>query len=131
MAEEHGMLFDVMIYLAAAVICVPLAKRFRLGAVLGYLAAGSASGPYGLRFVRDVHSILHFAEFGVVLMLFVIGLELDPKRLWSMRRDVFQGGSLQLGACAIAIGGTLYTLGLPWRGALVSGFALALSSTAI
>jgi glutathione-regulated potassium-efflux system ancillary protein KefC len=125
------MLFDVMLYLAAAVICVPIAKRFRLGSVLGYLAAGCAIGPYGLGLVRDVHAIMHFAEFGVVLMLFVIGLELDPKRLWAMRRDVFQGGSLQLGACALAIGASMLALGLHWRGALVAGFALALSSTAI
>ncbi|HEY2732979.1 MAG TPA: glutathione-regulated potassium-efflux system protein KefC [Polyangiales bacterium] len=128
---EHGFLFDTMIYLAAAVICVPLAARTGLGSVLGYLAAGCVIGPFGLRLVRDVEAIMHFAEFGVVLMLFVIGLELDPKRLWSMRRDVFAGGSLQLGVCAVAIGLTMFALGLPWRAALVSGFALALSSTAI
>jgi glutathione-regulated potassium-efflux system ancillary protein KefC len=128
---EHGMLFDVMIYLAAAVICVPIAKRLGLGAVLGYLLAGCAIGPFGLAFVRDVQSIMHFSEFGVVLMLFVIGLELDPKRLWSMRRDVFQGGAMQLGACAAVIGVAFLALGLPWRAALVSGFALALSSTAV
>jgi glutathione-regulated potassium-efflux system ancillary protein KefC len=128
---EHGLQFDTMIYLAAAVLCVPLAKRSGLGSVLGYLAAGCVIGPFGLRLVHDVDSIMHFAEFGVVLMLFVIGLELDPKRLWSMRRDVFQGGSLQLVACAAAIGLSVFGLGLPWRGALVAGFALALSSTAI
>jgi glutathione-regulated potassium-efflux system ancillary protein KefC len=128
---EHGFLFDTMIYLAAAVVFVPVAKRLGLGSVLGYLAAGCAIGPFGLRLVRDVQSIMHFAEFGVVLMLFVIGLELDPKRLWSMRRAVFQGGAVQLGVCACAIGLAMLALGLPWRGALVSGFALALSSTAI
>jgi len=128
---EHGLLFDTMIYLAAAVVCVPLAKRLGLGSVLGYLVAGCVVGPFGLSFVRDVESIRHFSEFGVVLMLFVIGLELDPKRLWAMRRDVFNGGSLQLGACAFAIGVGLLTIGLPWRGALVSGLALSLSSTAI
>ena len=129
--HEQGLLFDTMVYLAAAVVCVPIAKRFGLGSVLGYLAAGCAIGPFGLRLVRDVQSIMHFAEFGVVLMLFVIGLELDPKRLWSMRRAVFQGGSIQLAACALAIGISLLALGLPWRGAIVSGLALALSSTAI
>jgi glutathione-regulated potassium-efflux system ancillary protein KefC len=128
---EHGVLFDTMIYLAAAVLCVPLAKRTGLGSVLGYLAAGCVIGPFGLRLVHDVQAIMHFAEFGVVLMLFVIGLELDPKRLWSMRRDVFQGGSLQLATCAALLGLGVAALGLPWRGALVSGFALALSSTAI
>jgi glutathione-regulated potassium-efflux system ancillary protein KefC len=128
---EHGFLFDTMVYLAAAVVFVPIAKRFGLGSVLGYLAAGCAIGPFGLRLVRDVESIMHFAEFGVVLMLFVIGLELDPKRLWGMRRDVFRGGALQFGVCASAIGLAMLALGLPWRGAVVSGFALALSSTAI
>ena len=128
---EHSLLFDTMIYLAAAVVFVAVAKRLGLGSVLGYLVAGCAIGPFGLSFVRDVESIRHFSEFGVVLMLFVIGLELDPKRLWAMRRDVFQGGSLQLGACAVAIGAALLLLGLPWRGALVSGLALSLSSTAI
>jgi glutathione-regulated potassium-efflux system ancillary protein KefC len=124
-------MFDTLVYLAAAVVCVPVAKRLGLGAVLGYLAAGCAVGPFGFHVVRDVESIRHFSEFGVVLMLFVIGLELDPKRLWAMRRDVFQGGSLQLGTCAAVIGAALLAFGLPWRGALVSGFALALSSTAI
>jgi glutathione-regulated potassium-efflux system ancillary protein KefC len=128
---EHAFLFDAMIYLAAAVVCVPLAKRGGLGSVLGYLAAGCLIGPFGLRLATDVDAIMHFAEFGVVLMLFVIGLELEPKRLWSMRQAVFQGGALQLGLCAAAIGGLMLALGLPWRGALVSGFALALSSTAI
>src|SRR4051812_20770479 len=71
---EHGVLFDTMIYLAAAVLCVPLAKRTGLGSVLGYLAAGCVIGPFGLRLVHDVEAIMHFAEFGVVLMLFVIGL---------------------------------------------------------
>jgi glutathione-regulated potassium-efflux system ancillary protein KefC len=128
---EHGLMFEVMIYLAAAVVFVPLASRFKLGSVLGYLIAGCAIGPFGLRFVQDVHSILHFSEFGVVLMLFLIGLELDPKRLWAMRRPVFGGGSLQMAACGglLTLGGL--AAGLPWKGALVAGFALALSSTAI
>ena len=79
------MLTDALVYLAAAVLCVPLAKRLGLGAVLGYLIAGVAIGPWGLRLVDDVESILHFSEFGVVLMLFVIGLELEAQRLWAMR----------------------------------------------
>jgi glutathione-regulated potassium-efflux system ancillary protein KefC len=128
---EHDLLFDVLVYLGAAVVFVPIASRFKLGSVLGYLMAGAVIGPFGLRFVRDVHAILHFAEFGVVLMLFLIGLELDPKRLFAMRRAVFGGGALQMTAC----GGLLWlgglAVGLPWRGALVAGFALALSSTAI
>ena len=75
---EHGLAFDVMVYLAAAVVCVPIAKRLGLGSVLGYLAAGCVIGPWGLRFVTNVESTMHFSEFGVVLMLFVIGLELEP-----------------------------------------------------
>jgi glutathione-regulated potassium-efflux system ancillary protein KefC len=128
---EHGLLFEVMVYLGAAVAFVPVASRLKLGSVLGYLIAGCVIGPFGLRLVRDVHAILHFAEFGVVLMLFLIGLELDPKRLWALRRAVFGGGALQMGVC----GGLLWlgglAVGLPWKGALVGGFALALSSTAI
>src|SRR5262245_63984936 len=96
---EHSLLVDAAIYLGAAVVFVPIAKRLGLGSVLGYLVAGCAIGPFGLGVVRDVDSIMHFAEFGVVLMLFVIGLELDPKRLWAMRRDVFRGGGVQRGAC--------------------------------
>ncbi|MGZ3477815.1 MAG: glutathione-regulated potassium-efflux system protein KefC [Polyangiales bacterium] len=128
---EHGLLFDAMLYLAAAVIFVSIASRLKLGSVLGYLVAGCAIGPWGLRFVHDVHAILHFAELGVVLMLFLIGLELDPSRLWSMRRSVFGGGSLQLLACGLVLGVATFALGLPWQAAMVAGLALALSSTAI
>ena len=128
---EHGLLFQVMIYLAAAVVFVPLASRFGLGSVLGYLIAGSVIGPWGLRLVHNAGAILHLGEFGVVLMLFLIGLELDPKKLWSMRRSVFGGGALQMGICGglLTLGGL--ALGLPWQAALVAGLALALSSTAI
>jgi glutathione-regulated potassium-efflux system ancillary protein KefC len=128
---EHALLFDAMIYLAATVVFVPIASRFGLGSVLGYLIAGCAIGPWGLRLVRNVASILHFAEFGVVLMLFLIGLELDPKRLWSMRRPVFGGGSMQMAACGAVLGAAGLVFGLPWQASLVAGLALALSSTAI
>lgn len=128
---SHGLLFEVMIYLAAAVVFVPLAARLRLGSVLGYLVAGCVVGPWALGLVRDVDAILHFAELGVVLMLFVIGLELDPVRLWGMRRAVFGVGALQMGACGAVLGGAGLALGLPWQAALVAGLALALSSTAI
>ena len=129
--HERGLLVDAAIYLAAAVLFVPIASRLRLGAVLGYLFAGCVIGPFGLGLVRDIESILHFAEFGVVLMLFVIGLELAPDRLWAMRARVFGGGSLQMVVCGslLALGGL--ALGLPWQAALIAGFALALSSTAI
>ena len=125
------MLIDALIYLAAAVICVPIAKRLGLGSVLGYLIAGAAIGPWGLKLVEDVESIMHFSEFGVVLMLFVIGLELEPKRLMSMRRSVFGGGALQLGLCGAALAAGALMLGMGWKAALVAGLALALSSTAI
>ncbi|MEI9950315.1 MAG: glutathione-regulated potassium-efflux system protein KefC [Pseudomonadota bacterium] len=129
--NDHGLLFETMVYLAAAVLFVPLAARFKLGSVLGYLIAGSVIGPYCLRLVRDVESILHFAEFGVVLMLFMIGLELDPKRLWGLRGPVFGGGALQLGVCGSLLALGAWALGLPWQAALVAGLALSLSSTAI
>jgi glutathione-regulated potassium-efflux system ancillary protein KefC len=125
------MLVDALIYLAAAVICVPIAKRLGLGSVLGYLIAGAAIGPWGLKLVEDVESIMHFSEFGVVLMLFVIGLELEPKRLMAMRRSVFGGGALQLGLCGAALAAGALMLGMGWKAALVAGLALALSSTAI
>lgn len=124
-------MIDALIYLAAAVICVPLAKRFGLGSVLGYLIAGAAIGPWGLRLVWDVESALHFSEFGVVLMLFVIGLELEPKRLMAMRRSVFGAGTLQVLLCGGALAAGMMLFGLGWKAALVVGAALALSSTAI
>jgi len=128
---SHSILVDAIVYLAAAVVCVPLASRSKLGSVLGYLAAGCIIGPFGLRLVEDPEATLEFAEIGVVLMLFVIGLELDPTHLWKMRRSVFGGGGLQLLACALPLGLGLFALGLPWQGALVAGLALGLSSTAV
>ncbi len=128
---EASILRDALVYLGAAVVCVPLAKRAGLGSVLGYLIAGCLIGPWGLGFVTNVQSILHFAEFGVVLMLFLIGLELDLKRLVGMRGPVFGGGALQMGACGALLGIGLWAAGLPWQGAIVAGLALAMSSTAI
>src|SRR5262245_27144254 len=128
---EHSLLVDAAIYLGAAVVFVPLASRLGLGSVLGYLVAGCAIGPFGLGLVRDVGAILHFAEFGVVLMLFVIGLELEPVRLWAMRGAVFGAGSLQVAACASALAAGGWLLGLPVPAAIVAGTALAFSSTAI
>ena len=124
-------MIDALIYLAAAVICVPIAKRLGLGAVLGYLIAGALIGPWGFGFIEDVEATMHFSEFGVVLMLFVIGLELEPKRLMTMRRSVFGGGSLQIALCGLALSGGAMLLGMGWKAALVVGAALALSSTAI
>jgi glutathione-regulated potassium-efflux system ancillary protein KefC len=122
---------EALIFLAAAVICVPIASRLGLGSVLGYLIAGAAIGPWGLSFVSDVASTQNLAELGVVLMLFVIGLELDPRRLMTMQKEVFRGGAIQLAVCGTALGLALLALGLSWRAALVAGLALALSSTAI
>ena len=122
---------EALIFLAAAVICVPLAARLGLGSVLGYLIAGAAIGPWGLRLVGDVEATHNLAELGVVLMLFVIGLELDPRRLAAMRRNVFLGGGIQLALCGAVLGGAMLALGLRWQAALVGGLALALSSTAI
>ncbi len=124
-------MLEALIFLAAAVIIVPIAARLGLGSVLGYLIAGAVIGPWGLRFITDVESTQNLAELGVVLMLFVIGLELDPKRLMSMRRVVFGAGALQLAASGAVLGVALLLLGVGWQAALIGGLALALSSTAI
>lgn len=118
-------------YLAAAVIAVPIARALGLGAIIGYLAAGIAIGPWGLGLVSNVQDILHFAEFGVVLMLFLVGLELQPSRLWSLRRPILGLGLAQMGGCALVLWAIAWALGLPWRVALVAALGLALSSTAI
>ncbi len=128
---EHGLLLNTLIYLAAAVIAVPIAKRMGLGAVLGYLAAGMIIGPWGLRLISNVDDILHFAEFGVVLLLFIIGLELNPRRLWGLRRSILGAGGVQvLGTTALLFGVGL-ALGVSWQVSLVAAMGLSLSSTAI
>ncbi|MDB0544242.1 glutathione-regulated potassium-efflux system protein KefC, partial [Ralstonia solanacearum] len=129
--QSHDLLANFVIYLAAAVAVVPLARRLGLGSVLGYLLAGVIVGPWGLRLITNVQSILDFSEFGVVLMMFVIGLELEPARLWSLRRSIFGYGGLQLAVCALAVGLVVMAVGHPWRAAVVAGLGLALSSTAI
>jgi len=128
---EHSLLSNAVVYLGAAVLAVPLARRLGLGAVLGYLLAGMAIGPWGLKLITQVETILHFSEFGVVLLLFLIGLELDPARLWSMRRPIFGWGAAQvLGVAAVLFGAALL-LGVAWQAALVGALGLSLSSTAI
>jgi monovalent cation:proton antiporter-2 (CPA2) family protein len=122
---------QVALLLAAAVIAVPLFKRLRLGAVLGYLAAGIVIGPSALGLITNVDAILHFAEFGVVLLLFVIGLELQPSRLVAMRRTVFGVGSLQVAVTTALLGLVARAFGLSWGNALLVGFALSESSTAL
>ncbi len=130
---EHApaWLINSFIYLSAAVIAVPLAKKLGLGAIIGYLAAGIGIGPWGLGLVTNVQDILHFAEFGVVLMLFLVGLELEPKRLWNLRRPIFGWGSAQVLGCTALITGVAMVFGVGWQIALVAGLGLALSSTAI
>jgi glutathione-regulated potassium-efflux system ancillary protein KefC len=118
------------IYLAAAVIAVPLSRALGLGAILGYLAAGIAIGPWGLKLVPNVQDVLHFAEFGVVLMLFLVGLELEPRRLWALRRPIFGWGSVQLFGSAAVMTAIAMAAGIDWRIALVGSLALADSSTA-
>lgn len=119
------------LYLSAAVVAVPLAQALGLGAIIGYLAAGIAIGPWGLGLVSNVQDILHFAEFGVVLMLFLVGLELQPSRLWALRRPIFGTGTAQVLGCAAVLFALGALAGLPWRVSLVGALGLALSSTAI
>jgi glutathione-regulated potassium-efflux system ancillary protein KefC len=130
---EHGTpwLTSSLIYLGAAVLAVPLARLLGLGSIIGYLAAGMAIGPWGLKLVTDPQTMLHFAEFGVVLMLFLVGLELEPKRLWSLRRPIFGWGSAQLFGSAALIAGIALAAGVDWRLAVVAGLGLGMSSTAI
>ncbi|NCT69294.1 MAG: glutathione-regulated potassium-efflux system protein KefB [Rhodanobacteraceae bacterium] len=129
--QNHGFLQYAVILLLATVIAVPLAKRWRLGAVLGYLGAGVLIGPSGLGLIGNTEQIAQFSEFGIVLMLFVIGMELSPQRLWVMRRNVFGAGSLQVVLSAALLGALAYAGGLGWKAALIVGLGLALSSTAI
>ena len=138
MEHTPAWLINSFIYLSAAVIAVPLSKALGLGSIIGYLVAGLAIGPWGLGLVSNVTDILHFAEFGVVLMLFLVGLELEPKRLWSLRRPIFGWGSAQVLACVAVLFLGFYALGhwAPtvfggWQIALVAALGLALSSTAI
>ena len=120
-----------LVFFAAAVVAVPLARALGLGAIIGYLGAGIAIGPSGLALVSDPDTTLHFAEFGVVLMLFLVGLELEPRRLWALRRPIFGAGTAQLVACACALGAVAVLAGVPWRWAVVAALGLALSSTAV
>ncbi len=131
MEHAPAWLVNSLIYLAAAVIAVPVAKKLGLGSIIGYLAAGMAIGPWGLKLVTNVQDILHFAEFGVVLMLFLVGLELEPKRLWNLRRPIFGWGSAQVALCAVAMMTAAMAFGVTWQVALVASLGLALSSTAI
>lgn len=129
----NGFLFDAIIYLAAGIICVPIMKKLGLSSVLGYLIAGVFIGPYVFGFIgQKGEDIMHFAEFGVVMMLFVIGLELDPKKFWRMRRYILGMGTFQLvGSVAVLFFAIIFLLGWQWNSALAVALALSLSSTAI
>ncbi len=128
----EGFFFQAFVYLLAAVVAVPIAKRVGLGSVLGYLLAGVAIGPFGLGLVGEHgEDVLHFAEFGVVMMLFLVGLELEPKMLWRLRVPVLGMGGLQVLLTTLVITALAVALGVPWRAALALAMILALSSTAI
>lgn len=123
---------QAFVYLAAAVVAVPVAKKLGLGSVLGYLLAGIAIGPFGLGFVgAEGQDVMHFAEFGVVMMLFVIGLELEPALLWRLRKPILGLGGLQVGITTLLVSAIAVALGLPWQMALAVGMTVSLSSTAI
>jgi monovalent cation:proton antiporter-2 (CPA2) family protein len=131
MQSQSHMIQDAVVFLSSAVVCVPLFRKAGLGAILGYLAAGVAIGPWGLRMVEDPQNILSFAELGVVFLLFLIGLELKPARLWAMRTSVFGLGGVQVGVTTLLMGAALHWLfAFSFREAVILGVALALSSTA-
>ncbi|EKR26045.1 transporter, CPA2 family [Leptospira interrogans serovar Bataviae str. L1111] len=127
---DHNLLINLIVFLSAAVISVPLFKRIGLGSVVGYLVGGTIIGPWGIGLITDVDSILHLSEFGVVLLLFLIGLELKPQRLWILRRPVFGLGGLQVILTSLTFFILLSLLGLEKRQAIVISISISLSSTA-
>jgi monovalent cation:H+ antiporter-2, CPA2 family len=130
--SEHGLLAQAFVYLLAAVVSVPIAKRLGLGSVLGYLLAGVVIGPFVLGLLGEERAdLMHFAEFGVVMMLFVVGLELEPSLLWRLRAPILGLGGLQVLVTTLVLGGLGLAAGLTWQQALAVGMTLALSSTAI
>jgi monovalent cation:proton antiporter-2 (CPA2) family protein len=129
--ENHAFLQQALVYLAAGVIAVPIFRRIGLGSVLGYLVAGMAIGPWGFALIGEAETVLRFAELGVVLLLFLVGLELEPHRLWQLRRSIFGMGATQVVATAAVITGVLILGGQGIAVALVAGMAFAMSSTAI
>ena len=129
--HADSLLVQALVYLAAGVVSVPIAKRLGLGSVLGYLIAGALVGPFLLNLVGQQTDVMGFAEFGVVILLFLIGLEVRPALLWEMRTSIFGVGLAQLLASALAVGGVALILGADWRVAIAGGLIMALSSTAI
>lgn len=129
--EGADLLTAGVLFLFAAVAAVPLAARLGIGAVLGCLLAGIAIGPWGLGFISDVDEILHFSELGVVFLMFIIGLELNPSRLWQLRRSIFGVGAAQVLLSAAVLAGLLMLADFLWQAAVVGGIGLAMSSTAM
>jgi glutathione-regulated potassium-efflux system ancillary protein KefC len=129
--EAQGFVSQALVYLAAGVIAVPLFRRLGLGSVLGYLCAGAVIGPWGFKLVSEPETVLHVAEIGVVLLLFLVGLELNPKRVWQLRRPIFGMGAAQVLLTLLAVTLAGLALGLSWPVALVAGMGFAMSSTAI
>ncbi|RKE39455.1 Kef-type potassium/proton antiporter (CPA2 family) [Paraburkholderia sp. BL23I1N1] len=127
----EALLIDTVIFLAAALFVVPLSVRLGFGSVLGYLLAGVLIGPWVFRLITDVDAILHFSELGIVLMMFVIGLEMHISKLWAMRRTIFGYGGIQMALCALILTTIFVAFGSPWRIGVTGGLALALSSTAM
>ncbi len=123
-------LIQLFIFLTAAVIAVPLSKKLGLGSVIGYLIAGIIIGPFGFSLIGDIDSVMHFTEFGVVMMLFLVGLELKPSLLWKLRTPILGMGGLQVLLTSLVIG-LIASFFLPWQQAVAIGLTLALSSTAI
>lgn len=131
-SEAHSIsLVAPVVLLAAAVIVVPIFKRIGLGSVLGYLIAGLIIGPFGFAFFQDSTAILHIAELGIVMYLFVIGLEMQPSHLWSLRREIFGLGTLQIIICALALTGVGLVFGFTWQVAFIGAAGFVLTSTAI
>jgi len=129
--QDHGFLHQALVYLAAGVLVVPLVKRLGLGSVLGYLVAGMAIGPWGLSLVSAPEAILQFAEFGIVLLLFLVGLELNPARVWQLRKSIFGMGAAQVALTIAVVTAAGWAFGLAPKVALVAGMGFAMSSTAI
>lgn len=129
--DSHSFLSQAVVFLGAAVVAVPLAQLLGLGSIIGYLVAGIIIGPFGLRLIPGGEDIMHFAEFGVVLLLFLIGLELNPRKLWQMRRPIVGAGGAQVALTSLTLAGIGVASGLSWSAALVAAWGLSLSSTAI
>src|SRR6185312_3398183 len=130
-ASSGSELVQVVALLAAGVIAVPIFRRAVLGSILGYLAAGVVIGPFGLKIFAESETILHIAELGVVMFLFIIGLEMQPSRLWGLRREIFGLGALQVGACALLLTSVGWLGGFPVAQAFIAGAGFVLTSTAI